>query len=316
MIHKLKEKIKNGYLINKEEAKNLLTYDLKTLAVCADELRKYFLGDKFDLCSIVNGKSGKCSEDCKFCAQSSFHKTNTEVYPLLDTQYLLKDAKHHKDKQVRRYSIVTSGRKLSDKEIDKVCESFEEIKDKVGIETCASHGLLGEEALRKLAKSGVKRYHNNLETSRNYFDKICTTHTFDEKIETIKAAQKAGLIVCSGGIMGLGESEEDRIDMAFELRELNIKSIPLNVLNYVEGTAIERKKPIIEEDFLKMVAIYRFINPKAEIRLAGGRNLLSEYGKKAFYGGANATITGDMLTTCGNQIDDDVKMITELGYEI
>ena len=316
MIYELKEKIKNGYLINKEEAKNLLTYDLKTLAVCADELRKYFLGDKFDLCSIVNGKSGKCSEDCKFCAQSSFHKTNTEVYPLLDTQDLIKDAKHHKDKQVRRYSIVTSGRKLSDKEIDKVCESFVEIKDKVGIETCASHGLLGEKSLMKLAKAGVKRYHNNLETSRNYFDKICTTHTYDEKIETIKAAQKAGLIVCSGGIMGLGESEEDRIDMAFELRELNIKSIPLNVLNYVEGTAIERKKPITEEDFLKMVAIYRFINPTAEIRLAGGRNLLSEYGKKAFYGGANATITGDMLTTCGNQIDDDVKMIIELGYEI
>lgn len=316
MINKLKEKIKNGYLINKEEAKSLLTYDLTTLANCADELRRYFLGDKFDLCSIVNGKSGKCSEDCKFCAQSSFHKTNTEVYPLLDTQYLLKDAKHHKEKQVRRYSIVTSGRKLSDKEIDKVCESFEEIQDKIGIETCASHGLLGEESLRKLAKAGVKRYHNNLETSRNYFDKICTTHTYDEKIETIKAAQKSGLIVCSGGIMGLGESEEDRIDMAFELRDLNIKSIPLNMLNYIEGTTVDRQNPITEEDFLKMVAIYRFINPTAEIRLAGGRNLLSEFGKKAFTGGANATITGDMLTTCGNQIDDDVKMITELGYEI
>lgn len=316
MIYKLKEKVKHGYLINKEEAKSLLTYDLKILAACADELRKYFLGDKFDICSIVNGKSGKCSEDCKFCAQSSFHRTNTEVYSLLDTEYLLKDAKHHKDKQVRRYSIVTSGRKLSDREIDKVCESFEEIIDKVGIETCASHGLLGEDSLTKLAKAGVKRYHNNLETSRNYFDKICTTHTYDEKIETIKAAQKAGLIVCSGGIMGLGESEEDRIDMAFELRDLNIKSIPLNVLNYIEGTAIERKNPITEEDFLKMVAIYRFINPTAEIRLAGGRNLLSEFGKKAFTGGANATITGDMLTTCGNQIDDDVKMITKLGYQI
>lgn len=316
MIKKLTDKIKDGYLINKDEARSLLTYDLETLATNADEIRKHFLGNKFDLCSIVNGKSGKCSEDCKFCAQSAFHKTNTEVYPLLSTETLVKDATHHKNKKVRRYSIVTSGKKLSDNEIDKICKSYEMIKNEVGIETCASHGLLGKESLEKLAKVGVKRYHNNLETSRNHFGKICTTHTYDDKIETIKAAQEVGLTVCSGGILGLGESEEDRLDLAFELRSLNITSIPLNMLNYIEGTTIDNSKSITEEEFLKMVAIFRFVNPTSQIRLAGGRNLLTNFGKCAFIGGANATITGDMLTTCGNQIDDDVKMIESLGYEI
>lgn len=316
MIIKLSERIKDGYLINKQEAMELLSYDIKTLLKYANEIREYFMGNHFDLCCIVNGKSGQCSEDCKFCAQSSHYKTNTEVYSLISQDEFVKDAKYHHDKEVKRYSIVTSGKKLNKREMEHVCDSYKKIKDEVGIKTCASHGLLDEEDLKMLKEVGVERYHNNLETSRNHFSKICTTHTYDDKIETIKAAQRAGLEVCSGGIMGLGENNEDRIDMAFELRNLNIKSIPLNVLNYIEGTPMGHIDQITEEEFLKIVAIYRFINPTSYIRLAGGRNLLTKYGILAFQGGANATITGDLLTTCGNGINEDKEMIKELGFEI
>ncbi|MGL5642330.1 MAG: biotin synthase BioB, partial [Paraclostridium sp.] len=267
-------------------------------------------------CSIVNGKSGKCSEDCKFCSQSAFHKTNIDIYPLLSQEQFVNDAKYHFEKGVKRYSIVTSGRKLESKDLKNVCKSYRSIKNEVGIKVCASHGLLDKDELKQLKLSGVERYHNNLETSRNFFNKICTTHTYEDKIKTIKAAQNVGLEVCSGGIIGLGESEIDRIDMAFELRDLNIKSIPINVLNYIEGTNIKLERPITEEAFLKTIAIFRFINPNSYIRLAGGRNLLTNYGKLAFEGGANATITGDLLTTCGNNIDNDIKMIRELGFDI
>lgn len=315
MLHEMTNKIKNGYLINRKEAIKLLDYDFESLAKFANEIREYFLQNEFDICSIVNGKSGRCSEDCKFCAQSSHHTTDIEVYPLKDTDYFVEDAKYHKDRCIKRYSIVTSGKKLSNIEIDKIVDSYKAINNYVDIKTCASHGLLSKDDLRKLKEAGVKRYHNNLETSRNYFDNICTTHTYDEKIQTIKDAQSVGLEVCSGGIFGLGESEIDRIDMAFEIRNLGIKSIPLNALDYIKGTKIDSKS-IKEEDFLKMVAIYRFINPSAQIRLAGCRNLLTNYGELAFKCGANATISGDLLTTCGNSIADDIKMIEKLGFEI
>ncbi|MDU7905476.1 MAG: biotin synthase BioB, partial [Peptostreptococcaceae bacterium] len=212
--------------------------------------------------------------------------------------------------------IVTSGKKLNKSELDKICNSYKEIGKNVYIKICASHGLLSENELKKLKKSGVKRYHNNLETSRNFFNKICTTHTYDEKIETIKAAQRAGLEVCSGGILGLGETFIDRIDMAFELRDLNIKSIPINVLNYIEGTSIKIKDQITEDEVLKTIAIFRFINPKSFIRLAGGRNVLTNYGEHAIKSGANATITGDLLTTCGNTISNDIEMIKSLGFKL
>ncbi|MGL5755580.1 MAG: biotin synthase BioB [Paraclostridium sp.] len=316
MLYRMCEMIKGGYKINKQEAIELLNYKTDELANCADNIRKYFLEKNFDTCSIVNGKSGKCSEDCKFCSQSAFHKTDIDIYPLLSQEQFLKDAKHHFEKGVKRYSIVTSGKKLNNIELKNICRSYNAIKNEVGIKVCASHGLLDKHELKQLKLSGVERYHNNLETSRNFFNKICTTHTYEDKIKTIKAAQNIGLEVCSGGIIGLGESEIDRIDMAFELRDLNIKSIPINILNYIEGTNIKLERPITEDDVLKTVAIFRFINPNSYIRLAGGRNLLTNYGELAFQSGANATITGDLLTTCGNNIDNDMKMIKSLGFDI
>ncbi|MBF1051248.1 MAG: biotin synthase BioB [Peptostreptococcaceae bacterium] len=310
----LKNDILNGKLINKTEAMALVDVDIDLLCSLADEIRQKMCDNKFDLCSIVNGKSGKCSENCKFCAQSSFYDTGAETYPLLPQKDILSLAKYNKEKGVLRYSIVTSGKKLNEKEIDYMCDISENILNTLDVKVCASFGLLSEEEFRKVKKSGIVRIHNNLETSRRNFPNVCTTHTYDDKITAIKNAQKAGLEVCSGGIMGLGETYEDRIDMALDIRDLGVKSVPINMLNAIEGTPFEKNERLTDDDMRRIVAIYRFILPYAAIRLAGGRGLLSDKGKACFKSGANAAISGDMLTTTGITINDDIKMITELGY--
>ncbi len=315
-LERLTEKILKGYLIDKSEAMALLDSDLDTLTDCADKIREHFNSDSFDLCTIINGKSGRCSEDCKFCAQSAHHKTDVEEYPLLSDEELIEGAKYNADKGILRYSIVTSGRSLPKNEVKKVSESYLKIKEQVDIHLCASHGLLEYEDFVLLKESGVTRYHNNLESSRRFFPEICSTHTYDEKIRAIKDAQKAGLSVCSGGIMGLGETMEDRIDMAFELRELGITSIPINVLNPIPGTPFANNPKLTADDVRRIVAIYRFIHPKSAIRMAGGRGLLLDKGKSVFRGGANAAISGDMLTTAGISIQHDIDMAKELGYQI
>ena len=267
------------------------------------------------MCSIVSGKSGKCSENCKFCAQSSHYKTSIKEYPLLDSQNIFKEAKHNADKKVKRFSIVTSGKKLSDTEIDSVCQTYKDIKSKCDILLCASMGLLSYEQFVKLKQAGVTRYHCNLETSRRFFPSICSTHTYDDKINTINLAKKAGLEICSGGIFGLGETFEDRIDMFFDIYNLGIKSVPINVLNPIKGTPFENNKILSQEEINRTVAIARFILPDAFIRLAGGRLLFKDKGVSMFSSGANATITGDMLTTSGTSIDEDFNTIKKLGLE-
>ena len=204
---------------------------------------------------------------------------------------------------------------MSDAEIDAVCEAVREIKEKVGISVCVSLGLLNEQQFRKLKEAGVTRVHNNLETSQRNFPNVCTTHKFEDKVQAIKAAQKAGLSVCSGGIMGLGETVEDRIDMAFSLRELGVLSVPVNMLNAIPGTPFANNKRLTSEDMCRIVAVYRFILPKASIRLAGGRGLLPDKGKSCFTSGANAAISGDMLTTAGITTKTDMALLKELGYE-
>lgn len=214
-----------------------------------------------------------------------------------------------------RYSIVTSGRSLNDEEVESACESIRAIKKETGIEVCVSFGLLNEEQFRKLKDAGVTRIHNNLETSRRYFPSVCSTHTYDEKIETIKAAKRAGLQVCSGGIMGIGETMEDRIDMVMEQRELGVKSIPVNMLNPIKGTPYENNEPLTQDEMRRIVAVFRFIVPDASIRLAGGRGLMEDKGVGCLKSGANAAISGDMLTTCGINVEKDLEIINELGYE-
>lgn len=311
----LKKKVLSGKDVSKEEALLLYGEPLEELCQAADEIRKYFCGDGFDICSIINGKSGKCTENCKYCAQSAYHNTAAEEYPLLETQEIVRQAKYNADRGVLRYSIVTSGRALSDFEVGKMCEAICAVRREVGIEVCVSFGLLNEKQFRKVKDAGASRVHNNLETSRKNFPNICTTHTFDDKVAAIKAAKAAGLSVCSGGIMGLGETNEDRVDMAFSLKELGIKSVPINMLNPIAGTPYENNQKLTEEDMRRITAIYRFILPDASIRLAGGRGLMPDKGEGCFRSGANAVISGDMLTTSGYTIESDMDMIHRLGYQ-
>lgn len=310
----LKEKILSGGSISKEEALVLYDEPLEELCLAADELRRKFCENGFDICTIINGKSGRCSENCKYCAQSAYYHTAADEYPLLDTEEIVKQARYNAERGVLRYSIVTSGRALNDSEIDKMCEAIREIKKNVDIEVCVSFGLLNEAQYRKVKQAGATRVHNNLETSRNNFPNVCTTHTFDDKVAAIKAAYAAGLAVCSGGIMGLGETKEDRIDMAFSLKELGVKSVPVNMLNPIPGTPYEKNERLTVDDMRRIVAVYRFILPDASIRLAGGRGLLVDKGEGCFCSGANAVISGDMLTTAGYTIESDMEMIERLGY--
>lgn len=315
-IKALYNRIIGGYLITREEALFLYKEDLGDLTRYADMIRDYFCGNQFDMCTIINGKSGLCSENCKFCAQSSHYNTGSKVYSLLSEEEILADAKKNADQGVMRYSIVTAGRSLSDGEVDRMCQIIRRIKEEVHISVCVSFGLLKEDQFRRLKEAGAERVHNNLETSENFFPSVCTSHSFSDKVQAIRAAQAAGLDVCSGGIMGLGEGIEDRIDMALSLRNLGIDSIPVNMLNPIPGTPMEKYESLDEKEMQRIIAVYRFILPKAFIRLAGGRGLMSDKGKACFMSGANAAISGDMLTTAGITVDKDKKLLEELDYMI
>lgn len=312
----IKDKVLNGELIGKDEALALVNEPLESLCSAANAIRIHYCSNIFDICTIINGKSGECSENCKFCAQSAFYNTTIEKYPLLNSEEIFKEAKYNEDRGVLRYSIVTSGKRLNDDEIDQVCKSIRKIRKEATISVCGSFGLLNKEQYERLKEAGITRVHNNLETSRNNFKNVCTTHTYEDKIHAIKEAQSAGLNVCSGGIMGLGETMEDRIDMVMEIRNLGIRSIPVNILNGIKGTPYEKNRKLTNDEVCRIVAIFRFLVPNASIRLAGGRGLLPDKGRKCFLSGANAAISGDMLTTSGISIENDMKMLKELGYEV
>ena len=315
-IKALYDRVIGGYLITREEALFLYKEDLVDLTRYADMIRDHFCGNQFDMCTIINGKSGLCSENCKFCAQSSHYNTGSKVYSLLSEEEILADAKKNADQGVMRYSIVTAGRSLSDGEVDRMCQIIRRLKEEVHISVCVSFGLLKEAQFRRLKEAGAERVHNNLEASENFFPSVCTSHSFSDKVQAIRAAQAAGLDVCSGGIMGLGEGIEDRIDMALSLRDLGIESIPVNMLNPIPGTPMEKHESLDEKEMQRIIAVYRFILPKAFIRLAGGRGLMSDKGKACFMSGANAAISGDMLTTAGITVDKDKKLLEELDYMI
>ena len=287
------------------------------LCRCADRIRKALCGDRFDLCSIINGKSGRCPENCRFCAQSAHNHTGIEEYPFLDADAITAECRHNAEKGVHRFSIVTAGRRLSDEDFEKAAAAYERMHRKCpGMQLCASHGLLTPEQFARLRECGVTTYHCNIETSRRNFPNICTTHTFDDKINCIRSARKAGLNVCSGGIIGMGETWEDRLDMALTLSELNIGSVPINALRTIKGTPLEGLPELTRDEILRTAAMFRFILPTAFIRFAAGRNTLPNSGEQAFRSGMNAAITGDMLTTSGNGISEDVVMLRGMGYII
>ncbi len=317
MLNQVTEKILKGEKITKTEALTIIKCNVTDLCLSADKIKQKFCGNKIDLCSIISGRGGNCSENCKFCAQSKYHSTGAECYSFLDEDVIVEDCKKHRDAGIHRYSIVTAGRALGGTDFKKAVSAYSKMHRQCNnISLCASHGLLSYEQFKELKNSGVNRYHCNIETSESYFKNICTTHSFKDKIDTINSAKRAGLEICSGGIIGMGETMEDRIDMAFTLAELNVNSIPINVLNPIKNTPLENEKPLSEEEILKTIAIFRFINPKADIRMAAGRNKLKNNGIDAFKSGANSTITGDFLTTTGSTIKMDKDMFVNNGFDI
>jgi biotin synthase len=314
-ITSYKEKIMAGYLLNREEALELAREPLGELEEAANEIRKHFCGNVFDICTIINGKSGKCSENCKYCAQSAHHSAEVETYPLLPEEEIIREAVRQSGRGVLRYSIVTSGRSLSDEEVDRLCDCAVKIRESLPIRLCISGGLLREEQFRRLQRAGFCRAHNNMESSERFFPEICTTHTYDQKREAVRMARSAGLNVCSGGIVGLGETIADRVDMAMEIRGQKIYSVPVNLLNPIPGTPLEHREKMPYDEFVRTIALFRFILPDRAIRLAGGRSLMPDQGRRCFLAGANAAISGDMLTTAGYSVETDLALIRSLGYE-
>ncbi|HCT93044.1 MAG TPA: biotin synthase BioB [Lachnospiraceae bacterium] len=310
-----KNKIMGGYLLNREDALCLAEEPLDELETAANEIRKHFCGDIFDICTIINGKSGKCPENCKYCAQSVHHDTEVETYPLLPDEEIIREAARQSGRGVLRYSIVTSGRKLSDEEVDRLCGCAMKIRDSLPIRLCISGGLLSEKQFCRLREAGFSRAHNNMETSELFFPEICTTHTYGQKREAVRGARTAGLDVCSGGIIGLGETMADRIDMALEIRGQGVHSVPVNLLNPIPGTPLEHRERLSYDEFVRTVALFRFILPDSAIRLAGGRSLMPDQGRRCFLAGANAAISGDMLTTAGYTVETDLELIHSLGYK-
>lgn len=310
----LAEEIVKGRRLQRGEDFSFFTdCDLVQLCQGADYIRKELCGDRVDLCSIINGRSGRCSENCKFCAQSSFNHTNCEVYDFLDEEKIIQTAKENQKEGIHRFAIVTAGKALSGEEFQKALSAYKKMHESVNIDLCASMGFLTKEQLLQLKAAGVRNYHHNIETSRRNFPNICTTHTYEMKLNTLKLVKEVGLRACSGGIIGMGETFEDRIDMALSLSEIAVDSIPINVLSPIKGSPLENLPALEEDEVLRTVAVFRYFNPTAMIRLAAGRCHLSNGGARAFNAGANATITGNMLTTTGTSIKSDKELLKKLG---
>lgn len=319
VIEQFEKKILGGSSISKEEAlyvAGISGHDIFKLFASANTIRDYFMGKKAGLCSIVNGKSGACSEDCSFCAQSSKSRAEIDVYPLINKNIVMQRARDAKRSGVQRFSIVTSGKRVSAKDLHSIAEMISGIRTE-GLLPCVSLGMLEERDLILLKAAGLTRYHHNLETSERFFPAICTSHKYSEKLKTVYSIKTSGLSVCSGGIFGMGETWQDRIDMAFLLKELDVDSIPINFLIPIKGTAMSHMNFLHPFEALKIVSLYRFIHPQKEIRVCGGRiQILNEFKSMVFLAGADSILTGNYLTTPGVSYEDDLRLIKTYGLTV
>ena len=283
----------------------------------ANRIRQKFFGNTVRICSIVPGRLGGCDQDCAFCAQSVRYDTHIDKKPaLLSDEEILKAARQAKESGVGNFGIVYSGKKISEAELCRIERLAGQIREKFGIGVCAGLGIIDDKQAKRLAAAGVGRYNHNLETSRRHFANIVTTHSYDDRVRTIEAVKKAGMGVCAGGIFGIGETEDDRIDMAFELRRLDVDMVPINFLHPIAGTPLEDMPTLAPLEILRIVALYRFILPGTHIKVAGGRVLnLRDLQSWIFYAGCTSIISGNYLTTAGRAVKDDMQMLADLGLE-
>ncbi|HSB35148.1 MAG TPA: biotin synthase BioB, partial [Nitrospirota bacterium] len=314
------DSVLNGEGIARSTASALSTVegaDLWDLFAAASRVRERFRGDLVDVCSIVNAKSGACTEDCSYCAQSVHHATDAPVYPLISVESVEAAALSARENGAKRFCIVTSGRGVEGRDdLETIARGIRRVKD-AGLSSCATLGTLSRDQLAYLKDAGLDRYHHNIETSRKYFPRICSTHTFEDRIEVLVRAKSLGLDLCSGGILGMGEAMKDRIDMAFSLREIGADSVPINFLMPIAGTPLERIPPVEPLEALKSLALFRLILPEKEIRVCGGRGTaLRSLHPLIFAAGADGFMIGNYLTQSGLDPREDLKMILDLGLRI
>lgn len=320
MLYEICERIVGGGPAATLDEALLLEGECTTEELCeaADRVRDKCCGGRLDTCSIVNARSGRCPEDCKWCSQSRFYATGVDEYEIVDAREAISLAEDNERRGVRHLSLVTSGRRVTSQQIGRFCSLFREMRrhcPEIGL--CASMGLLGRDELQALKDAGVRRYHCNLETSSDYFPSLCSTHTHADKLHTIAAAREVGLEICSGGIIGMGESMRQRLQLVAEAYAAGAVSIPVNLLNPIAGTPLGDMPLLSEDEIVRSVALMRLVAPKAVMRFAGGRARLSqECTRRILRGGMNGVMVGDLLTTVGNSVDDDFRMFAETGYEL
>ncbi|KJS32072.1 MAG: biotin synthase [Desulfatitalea sp. BRH_c12] len=306
-----------GGCLHREEAMALVPgtpAEALDLISCANKIRDHFMHRHIFKCGIINAKSGRCAEDCAFCAQSAHHQSPVAVYGLRSCEELVQSGLALAEAGANHYGIVTSGTALNDDEIDVVCQAARILKDQSGLKLCASLGMLTGSSAHKLKEAGISRYHHNIETAPSHFTHICSTHAFEDDLDTLQVARSAGMEICSGGILGMGESWEQRVEMAFLLKDLDVDTIPINFLNPIEGTRLAQR-PLLEPlEALACIALFRFIHPCRDVTICGGREkTLRDFQSWVFFAGANGLMIGNYLTTAGRSIDTDLEMIGHFG---
>lgn len=301
-------------MIDKQELLRLYNLDLDVLL----KLSSKYVKDEIEFCSLINARNGKCSQNCKYCAQSSHYRTHIDSYPLVKIEEVRKAALDAKSHKASRFAIVTSGKTPDESDFDKMLEMIKEINKIEGLNSCASIGILNEEQAKKLAQSGLKRFHHNINTAKSYYPEVCTTHTWQDRLDTCKLVKKYGMELCCGVILGMGESVEQRVEMALELAEIQPNSIPINILMPIPETPFENYlDKIDEENVLRTLAIFKIANPNSILRFCGGRMRLSEENqRKALNTCVEGIMVGNYLTTIGKNPDDDIKTVEELGKTI
>ncbi len=317
MLQQITENAIRGRGCTAAEAAELIRLGETELFRAATQIREAHFGKQVQLCCIINAKSGRCDMDCRFCSQSGHNSTEIEAYPFMDAETLETRIREDIAEGDRLCGVVTSGGKLSTGELQELAGVVKKIGGGQQAPVCGSLGRLTPDELAMLKKAGVTRFHHNLEASENYYPKICSTQAWAQRLDTVKAAQAAGLKVCSGGLFGLGESWDDRIDLALTLRELGVDSVPINFLYAHPGTPMKNQQPLAAEEALRIIALYRFLLPTVTLRICGGRaHILGERQADLFAAGANGLMTGNYLTVAGSQSEADLEMIRACGLEI